>query len=211
MTDTPDIPDADTADWARPLYADQIDMLGDVAKTGVVIAQQVARIAKDAWCVDGVHTASLAHTRVARAVRLTLMLQARLIKALEDRDRHRTDPASSDADDQRRETQARTVRIVERVAAHQHEDTDEVEHLVQEAAERLDQDDANDLLERPISEVVALICKDLGLDPDWSRLAQEAWAEAEMASGDPGWPLAGLSSSSVGSPAVIQGRFRPSG
>jgi hypothetical protein len=102
------------------------------------------------------------------------------------------------------------VRIVERVATSQHEDTDKVERLVQEAAERLDQDDIYKMLDRPVSEVVALICKDLGLDPDWPRLAQEAWAREEMASGAAGWPLAGLEPAN--SPAsVIEGRFRPSG
>jgi hypothetical protein len=202
----------ETADWARPLYAGQIAMLGELAETGMVGARQVARLAKDAWCVDGVHTATLAHSRVARAVRLTLMLQARWIKALEDRDArrhtHPDDLADACLQDGRRETQARTIQIVERVAAREHDDADEVEGLVREAAERLDVDD--DLLSLPVSEVVALICKDLGLDPDWPRLAQEAWAQEEMASGAPGWPLAGAAP--AGSPAnLIQGRFKPSG
>ena len=45
-------------------------------------------------------------------------------------------------------------------------------------------------MSRPIGEIVALICKDLGLEPDWGRLAQEAWAQAEIADGDPGSPFA---------------------
>ncbi len=209
MTPTSDIPE-NTADWARPLHERQIDYLGDVAESGVEIARQVARIAKDAWDVDGVHTAALAHSRVARAVRLTVMLQAKLIKALEDRDAHRADLASSDADDERQEKQARTIRIVERVAEQDDRDRDEVDRLVRETAERLDTDDIYKLLDRPLSELIAMICKDLGLDPDWPRLAQEAWAQAEMASGGVGWPLADLKP--AGSPAtLIQGCFRPSG
>ena len=42
-----------------------------------------------------------------------------------------------------------------------------------------------------MSEIVARICKDLGLEPDWNKLAEELWAKAEIATGDPGWPLAG--------------------
>jgi hypothetical protein len=81
---------------------------------------------------------------------------------------------------------------------------------VLEASERLDRDDVyGDLLARPVSELVALICRDLGLDPDWPVLADEAWAREEMADGAPGWPLAGLGNPPPG--AVIQGRFKPSG
>ena len=49
--------------------------------------------------------------------------------------------------------------------------------------------------ERPASTVqgvhhVALICKDLGLEPDWDLLAGEYWAQAEIARGNhrPTWP-----------------------
>ena len=46
------------------------------------------------------------------------------------------------------------------------------------------------MLSRPISELIALICQDLGLAPDWPQLAEEAWAKAEIASGAAGAPLA---------------------
>ncbi|MDB5459102.1 MAG: hypothetical protein JWO72_843, partial [Caulobacteraceae bacterium] len=55
-----------------------------------------------------------------------------------------------------------------------------------------DEDLYGDVLARPFSEVVADICRDLGLDPDWSRLAQEPWARAEIDSGQAGGPLAAL-------------------
>jgi hypothetical protein len=61
---------------------------------------------------------------------------------------------------------------------------------VGEAKERLDNDDIYGLVAtRPIGELVAMICEDLGLDPDWDHLAAEAWARAEIASGAEGSPF----------------------
>ena len=37
-------------------------------------------------------------------------------------------------------------------------------------------------MSRPVSDLVADICRDLGLNPHWARLAKEAWAEAEIQS-----------------------------
>jgi hypothetical protein len=75
----------------------------------------------------------------------------------------------------------RVERIVERVArAACGDDDDRIDRLVAEAGERLDDDDIyGDLLAHSVGELVALICRDLGLDPDWGRLSQEAWARAE--------------------------------
>ena len=197
------LPETDAADdWARPLYARQIRMLGDLAEAGLAMALTLKdRAGNEA---DPTQTA-MAFGRAARAVRLSLMLQARLIKALEDRDAHRAYLAETRVRDQRREKQARVERIGERLAEQGDREPDEVEGLVQETCDRLD--DEEDLLSRPISELVALICRDLGLDPDWPRLAQEAWARDEMAGGEPGAPLADLAPT----PSIIQGRFKPSG
>ena len=43
---------------------------------------------------------------------------------------------------------------------------------------------------RPVGELVALICRDFGLDPNWDALAEEAWAQAEMDGGAEGSPFA---------------------
>jgi hypothetical protein len=198
--------DENPADWARPLYARQVAMLGELAEAGLAMALPL----KDqAGTEADPAQAMMAFSRAARAVRLSLMLQSRLIKALEDRDAHRVYLSRSDAYTQRREKQARAERIVERVAEQGDRDTGEIEALVQEAAERLDEDDLYDLLARPVSELVALICHDLGLAPDWPHLAQEAWALEEMAGGETGWPLAGRTPTPNPPAAVIDGR--PSG
>ena len=58
--------------------------------------------------------------------------------------------------------------------------------------DRFDDIDLVDLLDRPASEIVARIAADLGLPPSWSRMAEEAWAEAERTESDPGAPLMAL-------------------
>jgi hypothetical protein len=190
MTAAPDTPAA----WARPLYEQQIAMLGRLAEKGMGIAEGVA---EDAGAAS--ERVAIDFARAARAVRLTLMLQAKLIKDPEDRDRL----AAQDADRadwsrkvertrQAFDQKERLGRIVERIAEGDPEVAHEAEDLANEARERLDEDDIyGDILTRPVSELVAMICKDLGLDPDWPKLAEEAWAREEMA-GDVGWPLAAL-------------------
>jgi hypothetical protein len=137
----PDAAAADTAtpdaDWARPLYERQIAMLGDMAEAGLRIALEVERQVKAADVPPdpaAVQTAVLTFARVSRAVRLSLMLQARLIKDLEARDRHGAYLASCAVDRKK----ARVAAIVERIAQGQDLDEDHIDRRVEEAAERLD-------------------------------------------------------------------------
>jgi hypothetical protein len=67
------------------------------------------------------------------------------------------------------------------------------ERLVREASECLrDRDRFGDVAGRPISEIIALICRDLGIDPDWLSLSEESWAREEIRSGLVGAALATL-------------------
>ncbi|MEI9891107.1 MAG: hypothetical protein WDN45_11565 [Caulobacteraceae bacterium] len=119
--------------------------------------------------------------------------------------------AVEDAEDLKGETRkARVERIVERLAVQTHpHDEEQVDRIVREAGDRLDDMDLyGDLLQRPLSELVARICKDLDLTPDWTALAQELWAAEEMQSGEVGWPLA---STSAASPASGGGGPRSGG
>lgn len=85
----------------------------------------------------------------------------------------------------------RVERIVGRVADNGARDRDEVERLMDEALERLEDEDLyGEIVTRPMGELVAALCRDLGLDPDWASLAQEPWALAEIASGAAGSPFA---------------------
>lgn len=203
---TPETQPADAQDGgdrarARPLFERQIAMSGQLAEAGLEVAlilKDQVKTAHENGGAEIVVSAGAAFARVARAVRMTILLQSKLIRQLQDWDRNTAFIASCDMADKDREREERTdqrkasvEQIVERVAGRTHGAWD-VERLVEETAERLDQDDIyGDLLSRPVSELVAQICKDLGLDPDWPRLAEEAWARDEMAGAAIGWPLAG--------------------
>ena len=191
----------DADDWARALLERQLWMLGRLAEVGLEIAQAIERQATSDEAravVSG--DIPLAYARVARAVRLTLMLQSKVIcelQSLERREAHEARCAQINADVARprleRARKTRIQRIVGRVAWAQGEDGDGIERVMREAGEQLEQDDVyGDVLSRPVSELVALICRQLGLEPDWPQLAEEAWAQDEIAGGAAGAPLAAV-------------------
>ena len=140
---------------ARDLIERQLVMLTRLAEIGMELAEGAAATADPA----------LTYARVARGVRMTIALQSRLLKDLAELDR-------GDAQAQAAKVAARRARIhtlVERAIEAGQDDEDEIERLSDEARERLyDGDEFDDLLDRPIAEVVALICRDLGLAADWS-------------------------------------------
>ena len=117
---------------------------------------------------------AMAYNRVARAVRQTIMLQSRLIEALQDQERARAG--------RRAEARASAARILRGVIEDgDGGDAERAERLKAEAAERLEREDFTDLLARPFGEVVAGICRDLGLSPDALALAEACFAaEAEL-------------------------------
>ena len=195
-------------------------MLGQLAEAGLEVALAIKDQVKTV--ADGGEDATaiaMAYARAARAVRLTLLLQSNLIKQLQDWDRQTAYLASraiakaeglqEDLADQRK---TQTVRIVERIAEREHDDAEQVERLVGEAAERLDQEDIyGDVLSRPVSELVAMICEDLGLDPDWRHLAREAWAREEIIIGPAGSPLRTLTDRDLAPPGASRPHPSPLG
>jgi hypothetical protein len=183
-------------DRARALIEPQLRWLGRLAELGMDAAEAVGRQLRgeaEAPVVKG--DPSLAFARVSRAVRLTIGLQCKLVDGLAALEAGLVpglkDAAPRDPDDT---LKARVERIVERTAEAEHkDDAQAVDRLVHETAERLDDIDLyGDLLDRPMSEIVARIAKDIGLPLDWAKLAEEAWAEAEVTAGDPGAPLKAL-------------------
>jgi hypothetical protein len=210
------LPPEDAPHWARPLLERQIVLAGDMAEEareiGRTLARRVATVDADEGLAGAEAVAMLeglarAHGRASRAVRLSLMLQARLIKDLIAFDKRVAQEAVWDRDERTADRKERVERIIERVIGRERNDPKDIERLVWETSERLDREDLyGPLLSRPVSELVAMICKDLGLDPDWSRLADEAWAMEEAAGGDVGWPLAGRSDRSPGAPITFPRR-----
>jgi hypothetical protein len=179
----------DQPDWARPMLAHQLEVLGRLADVGLEIALAIERQVKaDDAPPERAH---IDYSRVARAVRLTLMLQADLIRKLKDYDRGLAFRLATDRKPRVLDRKACIERIVERIATEQADTPESAERLMRETTERLDHDDLyGDVLARPISDLIAAICADLGLKPDWPKLAEQAWAQAEIESGDVGWPLA---------------------
>jgi hypothetical protein len=199
-TPASDIQTAGPDHWARSLYEQQVAVLGQFAETGLAIALSIGRQVKAAEEAAGdvPERAIIDFARVSRSVRLTLMLQARLIKELIAFDNKVALDTAWDHGQRTRDRKAQAEGIMERIIGRAHDDPETIESLIWETSERLDREDLyGPLLSHPVSELVAMICKDLGLDPDWSRLAREAWAKAEIESGITGWPLA-LKSSPVG-------------
>jgi hypothetical protein len=190
-------------DRQRAVLERQLHMVERLAESGLAIAEAIGRQATDPpetvrQVVQG--DISAAHARVAKAVRLALMLQSKLMDDLRRLDslaeiEAKTASMQADAERPRRvaDRKIRVRRVVERVAPAEGGDRAEVIRLSQDAAERLDQDDIyGDVLSKPVSELVDIICKALGLSPDWPRLAEEAWAQEEMKTAAPGAPLAAL-------------------
>jgi hypothetical protein len=199
-------PTVAATDDARLLIDEQLQMLKRVARVGLELTLQIERQAKgeaaDGEAPAGLGDLALAYSRAARALRLTVMLQSKLHndrEAIDSRDQSRARNQATIRSvrlehDPRYRHKDRVERVVERVAREAvGEDEDALEKLMVEACERLDDEDLyGEVLDRPVGELVALICRDLGLDPDWTRLAGEAWARAEISSGAEGSPFVGL-------------------
>lgn len=214
--------DADSLDgWERALLDRQLEALGRLADMGMAIAAAVERRATadepgpDTARPDAVlHHAAMDFARVSRAVRMTFALQSRLIAEFKGGARAAEDIAADDDGPfeavwpelqdhdvvQKRQVRAIVGRLAEAAAL----DEERVERLVREAGERLEDEDIyRDLTRRPLGEIVALICKDLGLAPDWDRTAGEYWAMAEIAKPPPGSPYAGWTARRAEAPPLI--------
>ena len=168
---------ADRLAAARARVETQMAMLTELAGIGMEIARAAGRRATASLedeALDGARPDPvLAYARAARAVRMTIALQARLAKDLLALDRAEASDRAAQATARR----GRVHRLVERAIRDAHDDQDEIENLSDDALERLqDREAFGDLDGRPLGEVVALICKDLGLSPDWSAWAGEVGA-----------------------------------
>jgi hypothetical protein len=190
--------------WAQGVLRRQSAMLEQLAEAALRMALAVERRVSEPEPDQPLDAAAaaMAFSRVAKAVRLTAMLQSRLVQDLE-RLRRGAAPRAAEAEDIARRLEplyrhkARVEAVVERVAKADTDDEDRIDRLVCEAGERLDDEDLyGELLDRPVGELVSLICRDLGLEPDWTRLAEEAWAKAEM--DDPRSPFFNAASPACG-------------
>ena len=179
---------------AQPSPERRLRMLDRLAEAGLEIALAIERKVKAAapeQTLAELDAAAAAYARAARAVRLAVLLQEQMTQGGVDPLRA-SEELARQAEARRRAVRVDSaVRIVERVAKdHCRKEAFAVRAYVREARERLDTDDIYGLVAaRPLGELVAMICADLGLKPDWDGLAAEAWAQAEIASGAAGSPF----------------------
>jgi hypothetical protein len=186
--------------------------LKELAEIGMELARAVRRQAVEAPAggdapggEPGAGDVGLVFSRIARAVRLTLALEARL-----EQDRQARDAQIEAALAPRRELQAtlkagefihRSVRRSNvKKAVEQAIDAEadragaaerDVENWLADLDERLaDAADDADFMGRPVGELIARICRDLGLTPDWSLWEDEDWAIAEARARPRGSPYA---------------------
>jgi hypothetical protein len=183
----------------------QLRTLQELAEIGMDLAREVrVQALAPALAEPASADFGLMFSRIARAVRQTLALEAKLA---EDRTKARTEAA------QRRLAQARAhggrrklriEHIVER-AIEAESDGRAREDLLGDLYERLlDHEEVADFAERPIAEWVTRICRDLGVTPDPSLWENEDWANGDGAVADPGPPHSGEA------PPSVSSRNRPS-
>ncbi|MGZ3366306.1 MAG: hypothetical protein ACXWKY_16865 [Caulobacteraceae bacterium] len=169
----------------------QLERLDRLAEAGMEMIEALTAQAKGSGpkVVEG--DVALAFSRVSRAVRMAVLLQNELSQGREDPEAAAREAALQAEAGRRAAHRDRAVRIVRRVARdHCRREPFAVSAIAREAAERLDDDDIYGLVQtRPVGELVAMICRDLGLEPNWDALAGEAWAQAEFEGGAAGSPF----------------------
>ena len=153
-------------------------VLEELAEIGMQLARAVRDEALEAPTERAAELA-LTFSRVARAVRQTVALEARLARDAETQAQDAADRRERRAAGERfdlvRRRKAQVRDVVERAIESDAADSDR-EHLLDDLYERLEDDlyDA-DFAEQPVGELIARICKDLGVAVDPGLWADEAW------------------------------------
>jgi len=178
----------DDLDEAREVWRERVlrEMAElDLALMRALTGQALARVEAGEAAGDAAQAAS----RAARSLRLTLALEERFAKARRAR---LADVAAEEAVSEAEEQHAATRRelrlmfrkhkvmsIVEEAIGGEAEG-ERAEALLIQLTERLEApEDEADFHDRPYGELAARICRELGLDPDWSLWANEPWAREE--------------------------------
>jgi hypothetical protein len=168
------------SDGAADMTEQDRRMLQEMAEIGMGLLRTLQQRAEDDSKIDAGEVA-LAYSRITRAVRLTIALKAKL--ADEGRVRKERDEAAEvkrlwECEEQRIDQRRDQVeRLVEQAIEAEASET-ERDGLMSGLRERLDEDDIDaKLADRPIGEVLARICRDLGIEPEPGQWAHEVWAD----------------------------------
>ena len=163
--------DAERAEWrARTLR--------HLVAIGMDLARMIQDQAKDMQACDpGVVGAdlSLRFHRISRSVRMTLALDAKLEAGFKARVAERKEAKVTERKALAREAVSRQV----------DRDTPDRD-LHRERSDRIEREQLEDVSDKPVSEIIAIICQDLGIVPDWQAWSLEPWAMEERAT--PGSP-----------------------
>jgi hypothetical protein len=191
----PAAPAADETPDPAVLRAERrLRLLEELAEIGM----ELARALKPGAAADGVcedpsddnapgkgRDPADAYARLSRAIRLTLVLEAKTDQALRDlksgvvparqaqraQSAKRADIAAARDLDDRRE---RVCHLVLRLVQAEFPSVHEFAALWETLEDRLEEDPAYfDIGERPLREIIERVCKDLKLTPDWSCLDGE--------------------------------------
>lgn len=191
----PDDPEdrARAACAAEARTARQLAMLQELAEIGM----QMARAVRDEALAPGEPASDeaskppsrfgtgdlgLVYSRIARAVRQTVALETRVAddsqKASVVRERRRIAAVHWAAHERRNEIRGYVTEAIEAQAVERRFADHEVERLLDDLDDRLE---AGDVLgEAPVGELVARICADLGVIPDWSLWEDHPWAAEQL-------------------------------
>jgi hypothetical protein len=169
----------DAPGWERPVFERQIAMLGELAEAGLEVVHAIrdqATLAAAQGAAPRIDF-GLAYTRAAKAVRMTLALQRRYVLDLRFEYRHGEPAPAWDAPAPK--ARATCVdRIRHGLATGGLGEAQAVDQLDEalDLYERLEDLDDDDIPDGPFNEIVAKLCKDLGLAPDWLERTEEKLA-----------------------------------
>ena len=165
--------DAERAEWrARTLR--------HLVAIGMDMARMLQDQARDLQGSDpGVVGAdlSLRFHRISRSIRMSLALDAKLAAGFQAQVKERKAA-------QLTERKAMAKEAVSRQVDRDTPDRD----LHRERSDRIEREDLEDFAGKPVSEIISIICADLGITPDWQAWSLEPWAMDERKSQVPGSP-----------------------
>jgi hypothetical protein len=204
---TPDRPEShdccsDAAIAAR--MAQQFAVLATLTRIGMKAAGLVERAMDAAIAApaeveprrqaEQAETLATAYARVARALRVNLTTENQITRDHQKREaRERAEREGRCALSptiRRNRLKAKVERVMDEVIDREipPDEQDEIRDTLQECLDDFDEDP--DLADRSVGALVAGICTDLYLDPDWSWWQDERWAVKEIRDKPPGSPYA---------------------
>ena len=164
----------------------QVERLAELAEIGMQIARDIGRKVAEAAAApaasdepqSSTHDLALAFERAARGVRVTFLLQAKALESLCALSLRGSDRVSVPPRPMDENRPVRVAGIVRRLAETKHAgNKPQIDRLMGLCAERLDRETLSGALShRPLAQLIARPCRDLGLDPDWAD--PEIWSQA---------------------------------